>query len=174
MAQFQVPQFIETEDKIVGPLTLKQFLYLAAAGGIAFLLFFFVKLWLWLIFAAIFGFIAAMFAFIRINGQPLATILYRALKYYWQPRLYLWQKKRAEETEREAPEEEIETEGPIRPKNNVKTGGITLKFGGIKELWQQLLTSRNKLKREKTKPAKYVAVEKSNGEKVAVKRVDYL
>ena len=32
--EYQVPQFIEVEDKIVGPLTLKQFIYIAGAGGL--------------------------------------------------------------------------------------------------------------------------------------------
>ena len=36
--RFQVPQFIEVEDKIFGPLTLKQFIYLAGAGGLVFVL----------------------------------------------------------------------------------------------------------------------------------------
>ena len=47
--QFQVPQFIETEDKIVGPLTLRQFLYIGAAGLLSFLLFFVLKIWFWFI-----------------------------------------------------------------------------------------------------------------------------
>ena len=37
--QFQVPQFIEIEDKIFGPLTFKQFIYLAGGGGLCFLLY---------------------------------------------------------------------------------------------------------------------------------------
>jgi hypothetical protein len=36
---YQVPQFIEIEDKIFGPLTLKQFIYLA--GGVGLCLIFF-------------------------------------------------------------------------------------------------------------------------------------
>ena len=32
--EYQVPQFIEVEDKIIGPLTLKQFIYLAGAAGL--------------------------------------------------------------------------------------------------------------------------------------------
>ncbi|TSC61742.1 MAG: SsrA-binding protein, partial [Parcubacteria group bacterium Athens0416_74] len=31
--QFQVPQFIEVEDKIVGPLTFKQFVFIAGGLG---------------------------------------------------------------------------------------------------------------------------------------------
>ena len=45
--QFQVPQFTEAEDKIVGPLTLRQFIYIAAAGGVSVMLYFAVITWLW-------------------------------------------------------------------------------------------------------------------------------
>ena len=47
--QFQVPQFIETEDKIVGPFTLRQFIYVAGAGLGSVILYFSVATWLWLI-----------------------------------------------------------------------------------------------------------------------------
>ncbi len=95
MTQFQVPQFIETESKIVGPLTLKQFLYIAAAGLTSFLLFFVLKFFLWVIVTLIFGSIAAAFAFFKYNGRPLTIILKSAFLYYWNPRLYLWQREDA-------------------------------------------------------------------------------
>src|SRR3989344_88813 len=37
--KFQVPQFIATETKLIGPFTLKQFLWLASGGMLIFLLF---------------------------------------------------------------------------------------------------------------------------------------
>ena len=37
--QFKVPQFIDVEDKIFGPFTFRQFLYLAGGAGICFLLY---------------------------------------------------------------------------------------------------------------------------------------
>ncbi|MFB6212783.1 MAG: PrgI family mobile element protein, partial [Candidatus Magasanikbacteria bacterium] len=40
MAKFQVPQFIEQKPKIVGPLTLQQFIYLASAAAVSFLSFY--------------------------------------------------------------------------------------------------------------------------------------
>ena len=46
---FQLPQFIETEDKIVGPFSLKQFLYVGVAFGISAILYFLVKTWVWLV-----------------------------------------------------------------------------------------------------------------------------
>lgn len=92
--QFQVPQFIETEDKIVGPLTLKQFLYLAGAGGVSFFFFFFIQTWLWMIMTVFLGVIGASLAFIKANGRPLPVMLRSALAYYWKPRLFLWQRKK--------------------------------------------------------------------------------
>jgi hypothetical protein len=56
--QFQVPQFIETEDKIIGPLTLKQFFYVAAAALVSFSLFFVLATWLWLLITIILGGVA--------------------------------------------------------------------------------------------------------------------
>jgi len=44
--QFNVPQFIETEDKLIGPFTLKQFLYLAAGGALLVFAWYFLRLWL--------------------------------------------------------------------------------------------------------------------------------
>lgn len=169
MAQFQVPQFIEIEDKIVGPLTLKQFLYVAAAIFLASLLFFILELWLWIIFAAFFGFIASLFAFVKINGRPLEKIFFNAFRYYWKPRLYLWQRKRIEakyQITEDEDEEFIEKRGSekIMP---------SLKFGQLKNLWEQMLTSRHKLRREKRKPERYIEARKSTGEKISVKRVDY-
>ena len=38
--RFEVPQFIEIEDKIFGPLTWKQFIYLAGGAGFGVIAFF--------------------------------------------------------------------------------------------------------------------------------------
>ena len=40
--QFSVPQFVEVEDKIIGPLTLKQFLVLLGGGFVVFVLYKFI------------------------------------------------------------------------------------------------------------------------------------
>jgi hypothetical protein len=90
--QFQVPQYIEVEDKIIGPLTLKQFLYLAAGGGILFMLWFLVELWLFIIMAIIIGFICAALAFYKVNGRPLIAFLGSIMTYFKKPKLYIWKK----------------------------------------------------------------------------------
>ena len=42
--QFRVPQFIDIEDKVIGPLTLKQFAYVLGAAGFAFLIWTFISI----------------------------------------------------------------------------------------------------------------------------------
>ena len=92
--QFQVPQFIEVEDKIFGPLTAKQFVYLA--GGIGF----FVAMWLILPFflAVLIGAPVAMFgaalAFYKINERPFISVLEAAFLYFTKKKLYIWDKKK--------------------------------------------------------------------------------
>lgn len=93
--QFQVPQFIEIEDKIIGPLTLKQFLYLIGAGGFSFILFFILQTWLWIAITIILVLFAAGLAFIKYNGRPMIVMLIAALKYIWMPKFYLWKTQTA-------------------------------------------------------------------------------
>lgn len=168
--QFQIPQFIEIEDKIVGPLTLKQFLYLAGAAAISFVLFFLLKFWLWLIATVIVGSIGVAFAFIKYNSQPLPKIFLHFFLYFWRPRLYVWQREFKERTfEVKIPEE------PVR--------GILSGMPSVKKLWQELLTTKTPIpKREKMlgmpapgKKAKerFQLFRKISGEKEIARRVDY-
>lgn len=90
--QYQVPQFIDVEDKIVGPLTLKQFFWVAAAFLIDFLAFFTLRFFIWIIFASIVAIVAMMFAFFKYNGRPFSTLLLSLFRYFWRPRRYTWQK----------------------------------------------------------------------------------
>ena len=90
--QFQVPQFIDIAPKIVGPLTLKQFLFLAGAAVPSFILFFVLQFWFWLILVVPLGGAALALAFYKFNGQPLTRVLLAAFSFFWQPRFYLWRR----------------------------------------------------------------------------------
>ena len=92
--KFQVPQFIEIEDKIFGPLTLKQFIYLAGGGGISFVIYSIIPY----IVVALFLIIPVMFfsvalAFYKVNGKPFIFVVESAFKYTLSNKLYLWQKR---------------------------------------------------------------------------------
>ncbi len=88
--QFQVPQFIEVEDKIFGPFTFKQFLYLAGGAGLCYVIYRFLGFYLGLIPIVIVGGFASALAFLRINNRPFILIVESAVKYQLSKKLYLW------------------------------------------------------------------------------------
>lgn len=90
MQQYQVPQFIDVEDKIFGPLTTKQFFYLLGGGGLAFLLWFFLQFWLFILLGAPVITLAVMLAFVKVNGRPFIDTVANYLNYIAKPRLFLW------------------------------------------------------------------------------------
>jgi hypothetical protein len=91
--KFQVPQFIDIEDKIFGPLTIKQFIYIAGGGGLCFILFRFLPLFLVIpLGIAVIGFSLAM-AFYQFNNKPLIYTLQSAFGYFFSSKLYLWKRK---------------------------------------------------------------------------------
>ena len=90
--QFQVPQFIEVEDKIFGPLTTKQFFYLLGAGAVIFIMYVFFQLWIVIIFGLPLGGFALAMAFLKLDGVPFIKVVGNALGYAGANRLYLWKK----------------------------------------------------------------------------------
>lgn len=93
MRQFQVPQFTEVEDKIFGPLTLKQFLYVLGGGSLIFLLYVFLPFWLTFILGLPVGAFFLALAFYQVNHQPLIKVLNNAVNHFTRARLYIWRKR---------------------------------------------------------------------------------
>lgn len=93
MKQFQVPQFITVEDKVVGPFTVKQFLFVAAGAIVIGVAYKFLKPFLFLPVAAVIGSLAAAFAFLKINETPFPVVVKNAFFYITRPRLYLWRQE---------------------------------------------------------------------------------
>ncbi len=95
--RYQVPQFIEIEDKIFGPLTIKQFIYLAGGAALCYLFYavtssFLPFLLILVLIVPIAGFAAAL-AFYKINGKPFINVVESAVKYYIGSKLYIWKKQ---------------------------------------------------------------------------------
>ena len=91
--RFQVPQFIEVEDKIFGPLTLKQFIYLAGGAGLSFMFYAILNnLFVSIIPILVTMAIAGMLAFFKINNRSFIEIVESATKYYFGNKLYIWKK----------------------------------------------------------------------------------
>ncbi len=88
--QYQVPQFIEVEDKIFGPFTFKQFLYLAGGGGVCLVFFTLFPLYFAILFSLPFVGLSLGLAFYKVNDRPLIVTIEHAFKYFLSSKLYLW------------------------------------------------------------------------------------
>ena len=88
--QFQVPQFIEVEDKIFGPLTFKQLVYCIGGAGAAYLLYRALPLYFAAPLMLGVGGLAAALAFMQWNGRPFILALENGFYYLLRTKLYLW------------------------------------------------------------------------------------
>ena len=91
--RFQVPQFIEMEVKIVGPFTLKQFLFLAAGAVIIFILQYTLSLTYVIMLGLPIAIISFALAFYKIDGIPLPQYILMALSYITGPKRYQFRKE---------------------------------------------------------------------------------
>jgi len=101
---FQVPQFIEVEDKIFGPLTFKQFVYIAGGAGLCFIEWVYSPIkFIAILFIIPTAAFALALAFYKVNSRPFILILEAAFRYLLNNKLFLWKKQprkkvKAEET----------------------------------------------------------------------------
>lgn len=91
--RFQVPQFIDIEDKIVGPFTLKQFIYLAGGGGMAYIIYDFLPIYFSLPLVVVVVILSLSLAFYKPNNKPFINVLEAAFLYYTKQNLYIWKKE---------------------------------------------------------------------------------
>lgn len=91
--QFVVPQFIDAEDKIIGPITARQFVILVVTFLFVFILF---RLFSFVVFLLtgipliVFG---GVVAFVRINGQPFHFFILNLIQTFRKPMLRVWDKR---------------------------------------------------------------------------------
>ncbi len=103
--RFRVPQFIEVEDKLFGPLTFKQFVYLAGGIGLVFVIYKLLPftIAILLILPAI-GLSVAL-AFYKPNGKPFVFMLQSFVKYISSSKLYIWKQNKKKASEKNEEEE---------------------------------------------------------------------
>lgn len=92
--EYQVPQFIEVEDKIFGPFTLKQFVYVAGGVGLCAIVLLYLPLIAGIIIALPVAALTFALAFYKINNKPFVEIMEAAFNYYIGDHLYLWKKEK--------------------------------------------------------------------------------
>jgi hypothetical protein len=91
--QFVVPQFIDSEDKIFGPITSRQFVILLAAFVIEFLFFRFLSFTMFLLLGVPFIMLAGIVAFVKINGSPFHYFMLNVIQTIKRPSIRVWRRE---------------------------------------------------------------------------------
>ena len=115
--QFKVPQFLEIEDKIFGPFTFREFVYLAGGSGLCYILFKILGIFLGIIPILAVAGLSAMLTFYHPNGKPFINMIEAGIKYAMQNKLYIWKRHKNKITN-----DQLKTD--IEDKN-----GVIKKFG---------------------------------------------
>lgn len=111
--QFVVPQFIDSEDKILGPVTVRQFVILMVAGLLVTLFYRLFDFSLFLLTGIPTFILSVILAFLKINGVSVHFFLLNLIQTLRRPQLRVWDKTvtnqqlrehmKTEEEVREAP-----------------------------------------------------------------------
>ena len=90
MQQFTIPQFIDVEDKIIGPITTRQFIIMLsgfALIGICYKIFDFSA---FMVVGLLILIISGIFSFAKINGRPFHLFILNLIQTLKKPGLRVW------------------------------------------------------------------------------------
>lgn len=93
--RFMVPQYIEVEAKILGPITVRQFIVMLVAamnGFIVWKIFELRNQTLGLILTILIVMIYVVFAFAKVNGQNFHYFVLNIIRTFKRPQLKVWKK----------------------------------------------------------------------------------
>ena len=147
----KIPQNIDKEDKLVGPLTLKQFLYILGAAGIIFSAYqLYINLFLWdyefFIIAITATIVALAFAFLKINGRPFSLFIFHLIDHWFSAKRLRWIKdEKLDFKKEETLTTDAKTTNPTKTSSD--TNGDSPKKGELEKL-ANVLDSGGKIKIE--------------------------
>lgn len=186
--QYQVPQFIDSEDKLVGPFSLRQFIYVGAAGVVCGICYFFLQTWLFIVVAIVALGGAFALAFLKINGRPLIKVAISAFNYYWKPQTYVWKPEHPVIAQRKQPPatavrtlpsitQKLDHPAPTRELPPVET---IARGDSLHKSWENLQTGTPEKKPmsdrqflEKKMAERYQIFQRQSGDRTVARRVDY-
>ena len=91
--KFIVPQFIDAEDKIWGPITVRQFVLILVGALFIFLSFKLADFSLFIFQTVIIAILVGAFAFLKINGAPFHVFVLNFIDTLTKPRTRVWRKQ---------------------------------------------------------------------------------
>ncbi len=91
--QFRVPQFIDIEDKLFGPFTFRQFVYMVGGGGLIYIVYKLLPIWISIFIIIPVALLSFLLVFYKINEKPFIYYLQAAVSYAISSKLYLWKQR---------------------------------------------------------------------------------
>lgn len=89
---FSVPQYIDVEDKIAGPFTGKQLMWMFGMGAVLLVLWTAIDKTSFIVAACFVIPIFAALAFWRPYHQPLVKFIYFSIMFAFRPKMYIWKR----------------------------------------------------------------------------------
>ncbi len=102
--QFKVPQFIDVEDKLFGPFSFRQFVYLAGGGGLIFIIYKLLPLWIGIFLILPVAGLSLLLVFYKINEKPFIFYLEAGFNYLTSSKLFIWKQRLAKPGEQKEEE----------------------------------------------------------------------
>lgn len=99
--QFVVPQFIDVEPKILGPITPRQLIILIVTFGLGFVCYKLSDFTLFIFEAIILLVVGGSLAFAKVNHRPIYSFLFDVSTTLKKPKLRVWNKESSSVPEKE-------------------------------------------------------------------------
>ena len=90
--EYPLPQFLQIKPKVAGPLDLRQLIYIVSGAIVSVIFYFTMPLMRFVLFAIPIMGVSLAFAFGKIKGFPIPTILKRSFLFTFAGKRYIWHK----------------------------------------------------------------------------------
>lgn len=125
MKQFIVPQFIDVENKILGPLSVRQFLILLVSAGLIYVWYELFSFFLFAIAGVLTFAIGGTFAFVKINSQMFHIFILVMIQTLRRPSLKVWKRGAYKKPSVPKEKKKKDDETIIRPKEEVTSSRLS-------------------------------------------------
>lgn len=93
MDRFIIPQFIDSEDKVIGAITVRQFLICSVGGLLVFAAYKLSTFYVFILEAFLLLVVTISFAFLKINGKIFQNFILDVIEYVARvPKFAVWQR----------------------------------------------------------------------------------
>jgi len=138
MQQFTVPQFIDVEDKIFGPITVRQFVIILTAFMLSAISYKLADFALFLTLTFLFFVIGGIIAFLKINGRPFHYFVLNFIQTLKKPKVRVWNNKlsKTDKELRDLPDNSIKQVAklqrkPLYAKSKLAEVSLIVDTGGV-------------------------------------------